>query len=349
MSRSQAPSSRCRGFTLIELLVVIAIIGVLIALLLPAVQAAREAARRMQCSNNLKQLALGAHNYLAANGSFPIGIPLQVDPFYGTYAYPSHSVFAAMLGSLEQQALFNAENFSVNSLSYINQTVLATGLSTLCCPSDGNISRTVNYGPRQGLTVYNVRYSSYGACSGTYIPAINPYTNGTVNDPAIQARSNALTGMFRFNRSLSIQEITDGTTNTILFGERANGELRTDNGDRDYNHWWNSTLTTQTIFTTLYPINPFQKVPRVSQQYTSSWASAASSFHPGGANFAFADGSVRFIKDSINTWPFDPQTGFPIGTTDSNGYLTIAPGTTLGVYQKLSTVAGGEVINSTDY
>lgn len=349
MSRSQAHISRCRGFTLIELLVVIAIIGVLIALLLPAVQAAREAARRMQCSNNLKQLAIGAHNYLTANGAFPMGIPLQIDPYYGNYAYPSHSVFVAILGSLEQQALLNAENFNVNSLNYMNQTVLATGLSMLWCPSDGNISRTVNNGAFQGLPAYYIRYSSYAGCSGTYLPAIGLYINGTTNDPAIQARSDALTGMFRFNRSLSIQEITDGTSNTIMFGERANGKFQSDNGFRDHNDWWTSALTTQTIFTTLYPMNPFEKVPYVSEEYSSSWVSAASSFHPGGANFAFADGSVRFLKDSVNTWPFDPKTGFPIGTTNSNGYLIIAPGTTLGVYQKLSTVAGGEVINSNDF
>jgi prepilin-type N-terminal cleavage/methylation domain-containing protein/prepilin-type processing-associated H-X9-DG protein len=349
MSRSPNPVSGRRGFTLIELLVVISIIGVLIALLLPAVQAAREAARRAQCLNNLKQLGIGAHNYLTANGVFPMGIPMQIDPYFGNYAYESHSVFVAMLGSLEQQNIFNAVNFSVNVENYMNQTVISTGLSTLWCPSDGNIGRTVNIGAYEGLPAYYVKFSSYGACSGTYIPEIEFYANGTTNDPAIDARSQALTGMFRFNRSLSVQEITDGTSNTLMFGERANGKFRQDNGDRDNYGWWGDSIATDTIFTTLYPMNPFSKVKYVSEEYSSSWCSAGSSFHPAGANFAFADGSVRFLKDSISTWPFNPTTGFPIGTTDSNGYLTIAPGTMLGIYQMLSTVSGGEVISSSDY
>ena len=113
--------------------------------------------------------------------------------------------------------------------------------------------------------------------------------------------------------------------------------------------WWGDSLSTDTIFTTLYPINPFNKVPVVSEEYSCSWDSSASSFHPGGANFAFADGSVRFLKDSISTWPFNPSTGFPVGATDTNGFLILAPGTQYGVYQKLSTRNGGEVISTDSY
>jgi len=99
----------------------------------------------------------------------------------------------------------------------------------------------------------------------------------------------------------------------------------------------------------MYPINPFKKISDASQEYNFAYVEAASSFHPGGANFAFCDGSVKFLKDSINTWPFNPATGYPTGVTDINGVQTLAAGTRYGVYQALSTRAGGEVISADAY
>jgi prepilin-type N-terminal cleavage/methylation domain-containing protein/prepilin-type processing-associated H-X9-DG protein len=336
-----------RGFTLIELLVVIAIISMLIALLLPAVQSAREAARRAQCTNNLKQLALAMHNYLAANGVFPIGCPYQWDYYYTAW-YPSHSVFVAMLGQLEQQPLYNAVNFSLNIQMPGNQTIYLTGLNTLWCPSDATIDRIVNTGAYEGLTSWYTRFSSYGACSGTFWPYPDNYFHPTnPNDPGIISRSNALVGMFVYNFALPISAITDGTSNTMMLSERANGKFTST--DQNCYCWWADAVSADTIFDTLYPLNPFTKVAVVSGEYSSSWDSAASSFHPGGANFAFADGSVRFLKDSISTWPFNPSTGYPVGVSDVNGFLTLASGTRYGVYQALSTRNGGEVISADSY
>jgi prepilin-type N-terminal cleavage/methylation domain-containing protein/prepilin-type processing-associated H-X9-DG protein len=338
-----------RGFTLIELLVVIAIIAVLIALLLPAMQSAREAARRAQCTNNLKQLGLAAHNYLSTNQTFPIGCPMQWHPWYGVYL-ENHSVFVAMLGSLEQQPLYNAVNFSINIQVAANQTIYRTGLTTLWCPSDATISRIVNTGPYEGLPAWYARFSSYGACSGTFLPYFDQYhyQNGTnPNDPAIMTRAAALNGIFTINIAFPVSAITDGTSNTFMFSERADGKFTA--ADRDCYCWWPDSVAADTIFTTLYPLNPFSKVPVVPGESGSSWDSSASSFHPGGANFAFADGSVRFLKDSISAWPFNPVTGFPVGVTDNNGFLILAPGTQYGVYQMLSTRNGGEVISSDSY
>src|SRR6516164_1108147 len=149
---------RRRGFTLIELLVVIAIIAVLIALLLPAVQAAREAGRRSQCVNNMKQIGLALHNYHTSNNSFPLGGSQNAFSGPGNYhPWCAWSAQGLMLGYIDQGPLYNAANFSVvpllGNLSPLNATVANTIVSTFLCPSDANAGR-------QDI-------NSYYACYGT--------------------------------------------------------------------------------------------------------------------------------------------------------------------------------------
>jgi prepilin-type N-terminal cleavage/methylation domain-containing protein/prepilin-type processing-associated H-X9-DG protein len=311
MSRipSQVRSVRRPGFTLIELLVVIAVVGVLIALLLPAVQAAREAARRVQCTSNLKQIALAMHNYVDAVGTLPMGGQDQRDANDPRYLIPySSGLFVAVLPQLEQLAMFNTVNFSAHIFNAANFTVAATGLAVHWCPSDGAIQRT-EINPQDNIQLdlggQPVAFTSYAGNGLVFV------YGGYGDHP------------------LRISDITDGTSQTFLLGEKAHSELR--DYVRQQWHWWFSGASGDTLFDTLFPLNSYRRLSSQPWRDTAL-IFGASSYHPGGANFAMADGSVRFIKDTIASLKFDPNT---------DSIWSGPPGT----YQYLATYNGGEVIS----
>jgi prepilin-type N-terminal cleavage/methylation domain-containing protein/prepilin-type processing-associated H-X9-DG protein len=216
------------GFTLIELLVVIAIIAVLISLLLPAVQSAREAARRAQCVNNLKQIGLAMHNYHTGMGVFPMGssiAPQNNSPGLAQSIWSAWSAQSLMLGFLEQGPLYNACNFSwavldgsnfsgnanVAAASDCNQTVLFTNLSMFMCPSDPNV------GQRQNNNSYA---ASYGATTtGLYNWTAGPGAPYTMGESAADS-----TGLFTIGQSYGLNSCTDGSSNTVAYSEALVGD-----------------------------------------------------------------------------------------------------------------------------
>jgi prepilin-type N-terminal cleavage/methylation domain-containing protein/prepilin-type processing-associated H-X9-DG protein len=352
-----------RGFTLIELLVAVAIIGALVALLLPAVQAAREAARRAQCINNLKQLALAAANYESAIGIYPPG-------YYWMYAgmVDGYQEIAVTVGPmvhlspfLDQTQVYNTVNFSQSLWAAANNSVHGIGISTLWCPSD-TAAATTQVSADLGVPQ---AYSSYGGVVGPWVANMLDIP-GFVQFPDYPAVKANQLGMFNCGSDVRLASVTDGTSNTMLFAEQAHGLLTP--ADQPNAHWWDSGAPGNTLISTMWPLNPQRQI---ADRDFVEWGDtifmgSASSFHPAGANFAFVDGSVRFVKDSVQSWPL-----LPVGQNVYGGALPasvawsiapnapyasffdviyrVAPGYQFGVYQALSTRNQGEAISADAY
>ena len=298
--------SRRRGFTLVELLVVIAIIGILIALLLPAVQAARESARRMQCSNNAKQLGLALHNYHTSFEQFPAAQYIQIDSKAAGSPKPDDWVrwswFAAVLPYVEQQAMADIYKDHLSkprtgSFSYTNLPNKTTIAPTFMCPSDGANPKVHN-----GSSASNSQgfHGNYMLAAGDSFFNQGGYAN-----------SEKLNGIFYVGSSIRIAGIHDGTSNTLLSSEIIlvpDGAVGS--GQEDIRGRYHNVAHAGALFSTKYPPNTTEPdrhnycLNTVKQAPCQSTGTdvivSARSFHPGGVTVGLADGSVRFISESID-------------------------------------------------
>jgi len=322
-----------RGFTLIELLVVIAIIAILIALLLPAVQQAREAARRTQCKNNLKQLGLALHNYHDVYRMFPIG-HVYVGTT-GSYALarraPGWGWTAFILPFMDQANSYEKIDFTEAPSAPGNIDVVRTFLPMMWCPSlpykqDMPIGRT---GQAFEINGPGLARTSYVASAGAFDNGFNSIPQTNVAD--------RVTGMLGRDSSVKMRDVTDGTSNTLLAGEaRHYGQSAGNAGSFTWDpklyasHHWVQGTSVATLALTRMAV---QKINPPNSASVLIRREAFASKHIGGAQFLLADGSVHFISENINhngiRW---------------NNYSSNPDPSRLGIFQLLAARNDGQVL-----
>ncbi len=341
------------GFTLVELLVVIAIIGILIALLLPAVQAAREAARRSQCTNNLKQLGLALHNYHDVNKAFPaIGYGRGWSDVGSTAGDANdlaegptilnHNSWVSLAPYYEQQAIYSAYNFNAAACGYIrnsarplagggvapaNIAVAKTNLAIFRCPSDSwdplnKVSTAYSPDGTAANRSYRTNYEFSAHRSGYY--SFNWW-------PRLTDRR--LKYMFSTNTCSTVADITDGTSNTVAVVETVHNVINGDCPGWAFRGWVMAGVDiaggiNQWQWPVLGSWYTGDRTVRVGQLF--DWGFAGS-LHPGGANVCMADGSVRFLSETLES-----------NRKSDGSYVFPAVGTQGPILHALATIANNE-------
>jgi prepilin-type N-terminal cleavage/methylation domain-containing protein/prepilin-type processing-associated H-X9-DG protein len=326
MSRSDRPRGPTRplaGFTLVELLVVIAIIGVLVALLLPAVQTARESARRMQCVNNLKQMAIAVHNYQEVHGVFPTGhiIPRNMPGANGHETIAPWQVI--ILPFIEQKALWDIYDPTVFSdqdgKGGVNKIVRETSIAVYRCPTDlkaGEKGDPGEYplGTRRWAGIIFARSSYVGVAGKSYgqvpdcpdrcgnwdftfgearqlVNGVGAGWRGVFSVVDDQAAGSTL-------KSIRMAEVTDGTSNTVIIGEAHKPKDRPDRAP-----FWalgGNTYTIREIYVNAWTLRYLEYNTCEAAWPQNHCQRGYGTWHPGGLNFAFGDGSVRFISRNVD-------------------------------------------------
>ncbi|MEA1951636.1 MAG: DUF1559 domain-containing protein [Planctomycetota bacterium] len=312
-SGSNFSDTKKTAFTLVELLVVIAIIGILIALLLPAVQAAREAARRMQCTNNVKQLGVGLHNYISTHGKLPLGYGPMIVGYRsqlsqgiggGEWAWP-----VRVMPFLEQDIIHTDIVWHENGAGghYYDKYghILAAQVDTFLCPSDPGASRPWEYDA--GTFMMRFGRMSYGGNFG-----IGPQEAGY--EPPQDDPPRKWHGVFGFNYGAALRDITDGTSHTALVAELIVGQDKaTIRGVHTYDEgplvMFDLTPNDPTPDVTTHcgpeDSKPGAIAPCIRDSSAKNMVVHTSrSLHPGGVNLGLCDGSCRFVGEtvSIDVW-----------------------------------------------